>query len=260
MPIYTTYLPTITAPCIDSPQRGYAYAWGNYNGNVTAYPCDGWWYNWTARKPVQDYGIGFVPTVQCEPFKHKTWPNDDVEDLASSYGHDYKGYVIVLNEPDWNQCPTTPGDAAVFMEELEIQFPNVKWVGPNVTQNGGGWLSEFVSIYDGDNLAGVGIHSYSLNGNDAQPQARLDEAIAIWDAAGWDGVDIWITEFGTDDVAKMRQYMDVYQHERVERVAYFAPIIPREQPGIDKWPYPESSLFDEDSGELTAVGKIYLNR
>jgi len=83
--------------------------------------------------------------------------------------------------------------------------------------------------------------------------------LAFFVGAGWLDVDIWITEFGTDEAGKMRQYMDVWDNVRVERVAYFAPIIPRQQPGLDKWPYPESSLFDEDSGELTAIGKIYLD-
>jgi len=257
-PIYTTYSPIIAKPC-RQPQRGYAYAWSNYNGNVTAYPCNGWFYNWTARRPSQNYGMEFVPMIQCKQFKHKTWPNDDVEDLAVNYGYDYAGHVLVLNEPDWTQCPLSPEEAAAFIDDMAALFPNARLVGPNVTQNGTAWLAQFADAYDGRPLAAIGLHSYSFDGFNAQPQARLDDAIAILDGEGWLDVEIWVTEFGTDDAAKMMEYMDVYQNVIVKRVAYFAPIVPRDQPGLDKWPYPESSLFDEDTGEITAIGKIFLN-
>lgn len=214
----------------------------------------GWHYTWWQRTPQCGHSQG-VPMIWCE---------DAVGLLPGTR------LAMWGNEPDRSdQCNKTPTAAAQTFRALTLRYPQVRWVGPHVSQNGAAWLQAFVSEYRrlyGSNppLWALGVHCY---GDAGVCRAWTERNIAWareWTATG----TVWVTEFAmlpchypSADAA--RADADVYMawldaEPGVARYAWFGTLVRGEPPkgfGLAC----DTSLVDA-SGQATEWGRWYQRR
>lgn len=237
-PDFTTYLPIVTAPGI---KLGYSWAWFGERGKVST---EGilWYYRaWPFPQDRNPYPLELIPMVHCA---------DQLEVWRRNYPADYNGWVLWLNEP-LDQCIMTPEEAYYFYIQFRADCPDCRIVGPNNSNRPGSmaWFAEFMEY--GPDIQAIGIHYYIF---DYQPPGftrweTLEQQLRFYSQYG---VEVWVTEFGTDNPARVPEMLALMEQYGVKRAAYFAPYIPV---GAE-WP-PSSRLFGDDGG-LTAVGRAVL--
>ena len=166
----------------------------------------------------------------------------------------YDGFVLAPNEPERpDQADMTPEEGKALYERIRAECPNCRIVWGNVSQELSGyeWFVDWLALFDEPpEIAAVGIHHYYFGAND---HSNLPEQLDFYASYGW---PIWVTELGTHNPDLLADWLELFENTpAVEAVFYFAPIVPEDNP---LWPWPQSSLFDEQTGHYTLLGCVYL--
>lgn len=213
-----------------------------------------WHYNW-GPNPLLCPGIDSVPMVGCK--RH-------LEDLrnGASIASDSL-YILGFNEPDLNQDPLTPEQAAILWRELEGYLPTKKLVSPAVSHLHPEWLEEFYNAYrihygEPPRLHGLAIHCYLFDA--AQCKTVINQVIGY--ANDWQVTSVWVTEFAIRDqpgmskeqaLAESRELIEWMQaHPKVTHYAWF----PSGTLGGEWWAEFGTYLTDE-TGRMTEWGLMY---
>jgi hypothetical protein len=253
-----------------SPKRGIAYNMQEAPDFEALKSGVSWWYNWFYRTTspanyVDSYQMEYLPML---------WGSNAPADfeqvktfILSRPGIEY---LLVLNEPNLtDQANMTPQRAAQewvkyeqVVTDLESQGRAIKIVGPQMTwgtlagySDPVFWLDQFYAYYRAAN-----------NGRDP----RIDYLAFHWYDYGLEtqlnrlqkyGKPIWITEMANwndniDTVQKQIEQMTqmvalAEGRSDVFRYAWF----------MGRWPNDvhHTSIFQDEAGQLTALGEAYLN-
>lgn len=112
----------------------------------------------------------------------------------------YGGPILVLNEPDnRSQCNRTPTEAAVIWRQFERILPDGKFVGPNITHAGTGWLDawfkEYRRIYHEEPAVWrFAFHLYPWHVGEFQ---TIQQLCFVLESNDYECSQIWMTEMGT---------------------------------------------------------------
>ena len=226
--VHNLYIPLVTH--IPNPAKGLAMADMGHAEDLDSLRV-GWWYVWGWY--AADGAIPMVREMQapptCEP------------------------YILVGNEPDSIEPyghPVTPQDAAAIVAAIENDCPDSILIVGNVTQDGGGWIEEFLENYQyvtGQPYSnGMGVHCYQWQAG--MCIERLSFLRALYNG------EMWVTEFNdfSGDVAEFNRLLD-YIAATFTRYAVFT----NRQlsgPGFLHGP------IVNDDGTLTPRGLVYSER
>ncbi|MBN2529752.1 MAG: hypothetical protein JXR76_25400 [Deltaproteobacteria bacterium] len=123
------------------------------------------------------------------------WGNDNV---AGKYAEiEEKGYDVVLgfNEPNKTDQADMSVEEAIELWPLLTANPNIRVGSPAVSDNGRGWLEDFMLQVEANDLRVdfMTVHWYGWNAGSCDDAGQLAGALN-W-ASQW-GRPLWITEFG----------------------------------------------------------------
>ncbi|HET6556534.1 MAG TPA: glycosyl hydrolase [Prolixibacteraceae bacterium] len=259
-----------TAPAFSqviSKKRGLAYS-HRYAADMAAISKGiSWWYNWSIRpesvvsSTFQNYGMEFVPM---------TWNNNYSEaELRLFYAaHPEAKYILGFNEPNFKtQANMTPSQAAAAWPRLEkiatefglkIVSPAVNYADQPVTENGVtytdpiAYLDAFFAACPDCQVDYIAVHNYMCYAgalsNDIKRYKKYKKPIWLTEFACWDQQNITL--------AMQKGYMmgaiDYLESDTsIFRYAWFT----------GRWNerYPYMELFSAQSGQLTELGKLYIN-
>ena len=250
-----------------SNKRGIAYG---YNAPADFAAIEGsvsWWYNWsykpesTVANVYQDYGMDFVPMAWNGSFNEAG--------LRAYYtSHPNAKYLLGFNEPNFTtQANMTPSQAAVVWPKLEkiaqdfglkIIAPAVNYADKPVTENGVTftdpitYLDAFFKVCPDCQVDYIAVHNYmcyagALSG-DISRYKKYKKPIWLTEFACWDQPTI------TLDMQKgyMMGAIDYLENDTsVFRYSWFN--------GNRSGAYPYLDLYKAQAGQLTDLGKLYVN-
>lgn len=252
---------------VKSKKRGLAYS-HKYAADMAAISKGtSWWYNWSIRpesvvsSTFQNYGMEFVPM---------TWNNNYSEaDLRLFYtAHPEAKYILGFNEPNFKtQANMTPSQAAAAWPRLEkiaqefglkIVSPAVNYADQPVSENGVtytdpiAYLDAFFAACPTCQVDYIAVHNYMCYAgalsNDIKRYKKYKKPIWLTEFACWDQQNITLTM----QKGYMMGAIDYLESDTsIFRYAWFT----------GRWSerYPYMELFSAQSGQLTELGKLYLN-
>lgn len=183
-----------------------------------------WVFNWeannvltnSANQPYRDFGERYVPMFwNCD----YTAANKILDWIEAT---DYKGYVLVFNEPDTtnkpDSCSTTT--ARDFFHYISTEEPSLKYIVGGVRTDALHWVKDFAIKYNDKYkkyppVAGVHAHVYPTSGtNDpvivADGMNKVINRYMNWleePSQNWmDGKEFWITEYGVLNISTLYEF------------------------------------------------------
>ena len=252
---------------IKSKKRGIAYGHLSEADMAAVSQSLSWWYNWdykpesTVANVFQNYFMDFVPM---------TWNGSFNETgLRAFYAsHPDAKYLLGFNEPNFtSQANMTPSQAAAVWPKLEkiardyglkIVAPAVNYADKPVTENGITYtdpityLDAFFAACPNCQVDYIAVHNYmcyaSALSSDITRYKKYKKPIWLTEFACWDQPSI------TLDMQKryMMGAMDYLENDTcVVRYSWFN--------GNRSGAYPYLDLLKSTSGQLTDLGKLYIN-
>lgn len=250
-----------------SKKRGMAYGYHSVADMAAISNNVSWWYNWSispdpkVASVYQDYGMDFVPM---------TWNGAFNEAGLRAYysSHPDAKYLLGFNEPNFKtQANMTPSQAAAVWPRLEkiaqdfglkIVGPAVNWADQPVIENGitytdpVAYLDAFFAACPDCQVDYIAVHNYMCYAG------ALSSDIARYKKYK---KPIWLTEFACWDqptitLAMQKDYMmgaiDYLEGDTtIFRYSWFTGRMNAREPYLE--------LFQPLSGQLTELGKLYLN-
>lgn len=252
---------------VKSQKRGIAYGYHSEADLAAISPSVTWWYNWSHSPDskvalvFQNYEMDFVPM---------TWNNSFNEaGLRAFYGsHPEAKFLLGFNEPNFTtQANMTPSQATAAWPRLEkiakdfglkIVGPAVNYADKPVTENGVtytdpiAYLDAFFTACPNCQVDYIAVHNYmcyagALSG-DINRYKKYKKPIWLTEFACWDQPSI------TLDMQKsyMMGAIDYLENDTsIFRYSWFN--------GNRSGNYPYLDLFKTQSGQLTDLGKLYVN-
>jgi hypothetical protein len=184
------------------------------------------------------------------------WGDDNV---AGKYAEiESAGYSVVLgfNEPNKSDQANMTVERAVDLWPILTQNPDIRVGSPAVSDDGRGWLEDFMRQVDANNLRVdfVTMHWYGWNAGSCDNAGQLGGALN-W-AEQW-GRPVWITEFGC---------MHESNPDEQTVLNFFASALEMftNRPNLERYAWypwnPNSALSDRETPPvLTALGQIFAN-
>lgn len=222
------YLPMI----LQSPDyKGLALADPYHSGDLDLLRAE-WWYDWTAT--------GQTPML---------WSGKP----STSLPQNYRGYVLVLNEPNVEiQSNVTPAEAVRRMAILRAYYPNAKLLCCGVSVWAGSWMTEFWRL--GGRPDGWHVHAYIEAYITPQYIAR---ELNAWHAMT--GGEYWVSEYGSpegslEDFATVTEWFE--GQSWIVRVAAYT----NRQPIGVPWAIGPGVEMVNDNGDLSPIGAYYSGR
>lgn len=232
-----------------------------------------WWYNWSpgpsSRAPQayeEDYEMDFVPML----WGGNTSTSDIQRVKSFILSHTALKYLLVMNEPNLtNQANRTPAQAVAdwikyeqVIADLATQGREIALVGPAITwgtlsdySDPVAWLDAFYTLYKSANngreprIDYLAFHWYDY-GLNAQLERlkKYDKKIWVTEMANWNAQ---ITSYALQ-AQQMREMVAICESRAdVFRYAWF----------YGRGTFPDNHftyLFTANDGELSALGKLYL--
>lgn len=222
-----------------------------------------WYYNWSSAPDVRvKDNLTFVPMIWGDYEQGKAWLADETNQIY--------GTVLGYNEPDRADqsnlsVQTAAENQQLFTDSgLRVGAPAVSY--PPSWNNL--WFQEYSESIDMDDVDFIPLHCYLdwADGNADRLLEAIDETYERYQKP------IWITEFAIarwdenypcfngQDAQKNQevcQYMQevlagLEARDYVERYAW-------QQFDMNDWAGGSSALYNEKTGELTALGTLYRN-
>jgi len=213
-----------------SGKRGAAY---NDPSLISIVSTASWCYNWgdSAGGPLPS-GVEYVPMIWGTK-SFDGWSNAIESALSSG-----SKCILGFNEPDYSgQANMSPTDAVTYYKQYVTPYQNRAALGSPAVTNGNqanwglDWLSQYLDICNGTcGQTFINIHWYSTGDNAGSLasdfEAHVNQAIAL--AEKHNIHEVWITEFGTVNVADsiteqflVQALAFLEQTQAVTRYAYF---------------------------------------
>ena len=252
---------------VKSQKRGLAYGYlSEADMNVLS---EGlcWWYNWSPKPEngvasvFENYNMGFVPM---------TWNGSFNESALRTFyaAHPEAKFLLGFNEPNFKtQANMTPSQAAAQWPRLEklaqdfglqIVSPAVNYADQPVSENGVtysdpvDYLDAFFAACPNCKVDYIAVHNYMCYATALSSYIdrfrKYNRPVWLTEFACWDQPTI------TVDMQKnyMIDAMNFLENDSaIFRYSWFN--------GNRSQSYPYLDIFKQQSGELTDLGKIYVN-
>jgi hypothetical protein len=260
-------IPVLLFSQAKSEKRGIAYGYLSeadmdaISGNLS------WWYNWspkpesTVANIFQNYKMDFVPMAWNGSFNES-----QIRAFYSS--HPEAKYLLGFNEPNFTtQANLKPSQAAALWPKLEkiakdyglkLVSPAVNYADKPVTENGItysdpiAYLDAFFAACPNCQVDYIGVHNYMCYAGALADYIKkfkkYNRPIWLTEFACWDQLNI------TLDMQKgyLMGAIDYLENDTsIFRYSWFT--------GRMSVRYPYLELFNTQSGQLTDLGKLYVN-
>jgi hypothetical protein len=261
-------MPAILYSQTKSDKRGIAYGkhstadMAAISGNVS------WWYNWyhapesAVAAVYQNYGMDYVPMAWNGSF-------NEAGMRAFYASHPDAKYLLGFNEPNFTtQANMKPSQAAAIWPKLEkiakdynlkIVAPAVNYADKPVTENGVtytdpiAYLDAFFAACPNCQVDYIAVHNYmcytTALASDIARYKKYKRPIWLTEFACWDQQNITL-DMQKSYLLGAIDYLET--DTSVFRYSWFAA-------GNRSGAYPYLDLFKAQSGQLTDLGKLYIN-
>merc|ERR1719334_649205 len=240
-----------------------------YCGDLEAFSRVSWWYNWSTKSNYhQDGWCACDTALDCGPEPETP---EFVPMIWGYYGSipdnidDKYQFILGFNEPNHvDQSNLSPQVAAEAWIELQSMYPDRILVSPAPAGGNNDWFDEFFEYCDvlGCRVDYLAYHDYRGNAN--QVMNKLESLYNRY------GRKVWLTEFAkccTRDVTEIEEFAKdiIPRLEAADFVYRYSWFITRygaksEQENLEDGDWyldKANALFEEHSGELTNLGRIY---
>lgn len=264
-----------TPPPDKSPKRGIAYNLLNSADFEALSSGVSWWYNWYFQSEAP---AGAQSSAHME-FVPMLWGYNSESDYKALENwllvHPQTNDVLVMNEPNLvdqaNLTPTAAVSHWLRYEEFQAYMlaehgRSIRLIGPAMTwgtlpgyADPLVWLTDFYSAFNAAEgrdpiIDALAFHWYDYGLEEQLTRLEgFGKSFWVTEMANWHTADDWTIDTPEKQMATMIDMVAICEaREDVERYAWF----------IGRWdPDPHyTSLFESESGKLTALGEAYITQ
>jgi len=252
-------------------------------GDLDAFPRVSWWYNWHTQ-PNHDVEGHCTCATDCGPapetpafvpmiwgyHEDNPWHDDESDPVAEKYP-----IILGFNEPNHaDQSDISPETAAAAWIEIQEMYPDRLLVSPAPAGGNTNWFDPFFQACEelGCRIDYLATHDYEGKANHVMN--RLEMLYNRY------GKKIWLTEFAKCCTRSLQEVEDFVKEiiprlEAADFVFRYSWFITRRKnwssdissfnssqkiaEGNDWYLDKVNQLFEDDSDELSSVGRIYNN-